>query len=338
MHFACDRVRPSHAFFAPLLEPAIPNFCARLFVVTLRPHVMNLVVETDNLVDGQRQRPKSSSDSFDNMFSPTSRIMRAAREKTAQTSQRLPCASSQSTVPMFALVSEARWASLSPQVPHASSKPSLLWPPRSMPQSCRLKGNRTQHLHRLQVASVASGLSQSVPLVSFMPVSVDPSVSSTIFGLFDIHISLSHARGKTKHVLHVAAVKHGACESDTEPRLHLRLAEPLVTAMSIILWLLFVEKSSPGTASRSLIVGHPSGHKLCFFIQYTDGLLVGDCFGRKKRIPASCLEEAPWDALTTSILKHLVNGSLRTTSSHTFNKPRNGWKHPNTNIKVNNNR
>ena len=30
--FACDRVRPSHAFFARLLEPAIPNFCAQLFV------------------------------------------------------------------------------------------------------------------------------------------------------------------------------------------------------------------------------------------------------------------------------------------------------------------
>ena len=90
--FACDRVRPSHAFFAPLLEPAIPNFCAQLFVVTLRPHVMNLVVETDNLVEGQRQRPKSlqkeASDSFDNMLLPTSRIMRAAREKTTQTSQR----------------------------------------------------------------------------------------------------------------------------------------------------------------------------------------------------------------------------------------------------------
>ena len=52
-------------------------------------------------------------------------------------------------------------------------------------------GSRTQHLHRLQVASVASGLSQSVPLVSFMPMSVDPSVSSTIFGLLCKRISLS---------------------------------------------------------------------------------------------------------------------------------------------------
>ena len=30
--FACDKVRPGHAFFARLLEPAIPNFCAQLFV------------------------------------------------------------------------------------------------------------------------------------------------------------------------------------------------------------------------------------------------------------------------------------------------------------------
>ena len=67
----------------------------------------------------------------------------------------------------------------------------FLWPPRSVPQSCRLRGSRTQHLHRLQVASVASGLSQSVPLVSFMPVSVDPGVSSTMFGLLYKHISLS---------------------------------------------------------------------------------------------------------------------------------------------------
>ena len=156
---------------------------------------MNLVVETDNLVDGQRQRPKSlqkeASDSIDNMLLPTSRIMRAAREKTAQTSQRLPCASSQATAPMFALASEARWASLSPQVPHAGSKPSLLWPPRSVPQSCRLKSNRTQHLHRLQVVSVASGRSQSVPLASSMPMSVDPIVSSTMFGLLYKHISFS---------------------------------------------------------------------------------------------------------------------------------------------------
>ena len=164
-------------------------------MVTLRPHVMNLVVETDNLVDGQPQRPKSlqreASDSFDNMFSPTSRIMRAAMEKNSANVATTPCPSSQSTVPMFALASEARWASLSPQVPHAGSKPSLLWPPRSVPQSCRLNGNRTQHLHRLQVASVASGLSQSVPLVSFMPMSVDPIVSSTMFGLLYKHISFS---------------------------------------------------------------------------------------------------------------------------------------------------
>ena len=63
-----------------------------LRVITLRPHVMNLVVETDSLVDGQRQRPKSlqkeASDSFDSMLLPTSRIMRAAREKIMQTSQR----------------------------------------------------------------------------------------------------------------------------------------------------------------------------------------------------------------------------------------------------------
>ena len=91
-------------------------------------------------------------------------------------------------------------------MPHASLKSSLLWPPRSMPQSYRLIGSRTQHLHRLQLASVVSGLSQSVPLESFMTVSVDPNLSSTIFGLLYKHISLSHARGKTKHVLHVAVL------------------------------------------------------------------------------------------------------------------------------------
>ena len=50
-----------------------------------------------------------------------------------------PCPSSQSTVPTFALASEARWASLSSQVPDASLMSSLLWHPRSVPQSCRLK-------------------------------------------------------------------------------------------------------------------------------------------------------------------------------------------------------
>ena len=32
VHLLATSVRPSHAFFAPLLEPAIPNFCAQLFV------------------------------------------------------------------------------------------------------------------------------------------------------------------------------------------------------------------------------------------------------------------------------------------------------------------
>ena len=77
----------------PVAGASNPEFLRpTLRVVTLRPHVMNLVVETDSLVDGQRQRPKSlqkeAFDSFDNMLLPTSRIMRAAREKIMQTSQR----------------------------------------------------------------------------------------------------------------------------------------------------------------------------------------------------------------------------------------------------------
>ena len=249
---------------------------------------MNLVVEEDNLVDGQRQRPKSlqkeASDSFDNMLLPTSRIMRAATEKITQTSQR------PRVLHHSQLCRRLRWRQrhvglLCHRKCLMRARSRVFFWPRSVPQSCRLKGNRTQHL-----ASVASGLSQSVPLVSFMPVSVDPSVSSTIFGLLYKHICPCCAWHYSSSS--VAVVKHGACESDTEPRLHLRLAEPSVTAMSIILWLLFV-KSSPGSASRSLIVGHPSGNKLCFLIQYTDCLLVGDCFGRKQRIAASCLEESP---------------------------------------------
>ena len=94
-----------------------PEFLRQnLRVVTLRPHVMNLVVETDSLVDGQRQRPKSlqkeAFDSIDNMLLPTSRIMRAAREKNHANVATTPCPSSKSTVPMIALASEARWASL----------------------------------------------------------------------------------------------------------------------------------------------------------------------------------------------------------------------------------
>ena len=186
----------------PVAGASNPEFlCPTLRVVKLRPHVMNLVVETDNLVDGQRQRPKSlqreASDSFDNMLLPTSRIMRAAREKISANVATTPCPSSQSTVPMFALASEARWASLSPQVPHASSKPSLLWPPRSVPQSCRLKGNRTQHLHRPQVASVASGLSQSVPLGSFKPDVCGPKcLVNNIWSLVQTHIFVHAVRGK----------------------------------------------------------------------------------------------------------------------------------------------
>ena len=86
VHLLATRFRPGHAFFAALAGASNPEFlCPTLRVVKLRPHVMNLVVETDNLVDGQPQRPKSlqkeASDSFDNMLLSTSRIMRAAREK-----------------------------------------------------------------------------------------------------------------------------------------------------------------------------------------------------------------------------------------------------------------
>ena len=207
-------------------------------MVKRRPHVMNLVVETDNLVDGQRQRPKSlqkeASDSFGSMLLPTSRIMRAAREKNTQTSQRPRVLHHSQLYPCLRWRQKHVGHSLSPQVPHVGSKPSLLWPPRSVPQSCRLKSNRIQHLHRLQVVSVASGRSQSVPLASSMPMSVDPSVSSTMFGLLYKHIFLHAVRGKAKHLLHLSAVKHGACETDTEPRLHLRLTEPLATDTSTL--------------------------------------------------------------------------------------------------------
>ena len=157
---------------------------------------------------------------------------------------------------MFAS-SESRWASLSPQVPREGSKPSLLWPPRSVPQSCRMRGNRTQHLHRLQVASVASGIVAIRSIGKFHADICGPNcLVNSVWYLVQTNTFLHAVRGKAKHLLHVAVVKHGANESYTEPRLHLRLAEPLASASSILLWLLFVEKSSPGIASRSL-VGHP---------------------------------------------------------------------------------
>ena len=85
----CICLRQSSAksrLLRPLAGASSPEFLRpTLRVVTLRPYVMKLVVDTDNLVDGQPQRPKSlrreASDSFDNMFSPTSRIMRAAMRK-----------------------------------------------------------------------------------------------------------------------------------------------------------------------------------------------------------------------------------------------------------------
>ena len=307
-----------------------PEFlCPTLRVVKLRPHVMNLVLETDNLVDGQRQRPKSlqreASDSFDNMLLPTSRIMRAAREKTTQTSQRPPCASSQSTVPMFALAYEARWASLSPQVPHAGSKPSLLWPPRSVPQSCRLKSNRTQHLHRLQVASVASGWSQSVPLASSMPMSVDPNcLVNNVWSPVQTHIFLHAVLGKAKHLLHLSAVKHGACESDTEPRLHLRLAEPLATATIILLLLLFCSNEPNAIpACREILARNcikisrwPPRQATIVPLHPTCWLIA--CWGlflEKSAYSSIVFGRGAVGARTKSILKHLVTWKL---ANHQF--------------------
>ena len=66
-------------------------------------------------------------------------------------------------------------------------------------ESCRLKGSRTQHLHRLQVASVACGLSQSVPLVSFMPDVCGPKcLVNNIWSLVQTHIFVHAVRGVSK--------------------------------------------------------------------------------------------------------------------------------------------
>ena len=70
-------------------------------------------------------------------------------------------------------------------------------------------------------------LSQSVTAVSFIPMSVDPMVSSTMLRFLCEHISsFMPCVTKARHLLHVAAVKHGARESDTEERLHLQRIRP----------------------------------------------------------------------------------------------------------------
>ena len=75
-----------------------------------------------------------------------------------------------------------------------------------------------------------------------MPMSVDPNcLVNNVWSLVQTHIFLHAVRGKAKHVLHLSAVEHGACESDTEPRLHLRLAEALATDTSILTQFLSVE-------------------------------------------------------------------------------------------------
>ena len=68
--------------------------------------------------------------------------------------------------------------------------------------------------------------------------------------------------------------------------------------------------------------------------------LLGIVFGRKAAYSSIVFGRGAVGCAENILKKkkHLVNGSLRTTSSHTFNKPRNRWKHRNTNITVNNNR
>ena len=301
---------------------------------------MNLVVETDNLVDGQPQRPKSlqkeASDNFDNMLLPTSRIMRAAREKIMRKRRNDPvsvitvncthvCAGVRSTLG-FSVTASASCE---------GSKPSLVWPPRSVPQSCRLRGNRTQHLHRLQVASVASGLSQSVPLVSSMPISVDPSVSSTVFGLLykQTYFSPCCAWQKQSIFFTCPLLSSMAPMSLTPNRVSISALQshvpPLRASSSGCSSLrnprpeLHQDLSSLVTRRATSCASSSKKLNVC---------LLGIVFGGKQRIPASCLEEAPWDALTNIKFKTLGDIEACEPPVHTrsTNLEEYGWKHPNT--------
>ena len=320
----------------PVAGASNPEFLRpTLRVVTLRPHVMNLVVETDSLVDGQRQRrrarKKKLSTALITCFCPHLESCALPEKKSCKRRNNpvsfitVNCADVcvvRSTLGFSVTASASCELEVESFVASSFSAPKL-----------SLEGSKTQHLHRLQVASVASGLSQSIPLVSFMLVSVDPSFSSTIFGLLYKHISLSHARGKTKHVLHVAVVKHGACESDTEPHLHLRLACRATCYRyehHIVVALLFQRTQRDSRLSRnprpelhqdisSLVTRRATS---CGFSpKILTVCLLGIVLGESSVFQHRVWKSAPWDALKTSIFKHLVNRSLRTTSSHTFNKP-----------------
>ena len=102
--FACDKVPPRHAFFARLLEPAFPNFCAQLFVWS----TLSTARHESCCRNGQPRRwsaPASEELAKRNLPTTLTKCVCphlesccAARQKNAQTSQRTPCPSSQPTV------------------------------------------------------------------------------------------------------------------------------------------------------------------------------------------------------------------------------------------------
>ena len=138
---------------------------------------------------------------------------------------------------------------------------------------------------------------------------VDPIVSSTIFGLLYKHISLSMLC-VTKQSMFFMLPLSSMALVDTEPRLHLRPAEPLVTAMSILLWVaLLLQRTQRDSClsrnPRQVLHQDLVTRRATSCASSSNVLtvcLLGIVLGEKQRVPASCLEEAPWDALTTSIL------------------------------------
>ena len=272
-------------------------------------------------------------DSFDNMLLPTSRIMRAAREKIMQTSQRPRVLHHSQLCRCLRRQKHVGLLCHRKCLMRARSR-VLLWPPRSVPQSCRLIGSRTQHLHRLQVAS--SGLSQTVPRVSCLWTQVSRQqywVTCTNKYLCPCCAWQSKACSSC-----CRCQAWRACESDTEPRLHLRLAEPRVTAMSILLWLLSSRNPRPVLHQDLSSMVTRRATSCASSSNILTVCVLGIVFGENSVFHHRVRKSAPWEALTTSILNTWSHGSLRITSSHTFNKPRIRWKHPNTNIMVNTNR
>ena len=244
--------------------------------------------------------------------------MRAAREKNHANVATTPVSFITVNCADVCVVRITLGFSVTASASREGSKPSLLWPPCSVPQSCRLRGNRNS-----TPAPTASGLRREwiVAIRSIGKFHADicgPNcLVNNVWSLVQTHIICPTLCVAKQSIFFMSTVvKHGACESDTEraspsPPCRatcLRFEHPLVVALRQEILARNCIKISHRWSPRQATSCASSSNILTV-------CLLGIVFGESSAFQHRVRKSAPWDALTKSIFKHLVTWKL---ANHQF--------------------